>query len=114
MARGGFRPGAGRPVGTTKNTPVKEKAVVNSKKFDEKNALNVDKTDWKTPLDYMMSVLNDPTVDEARRDRLAIAAAPFIHARAGEASKKDERAQAAKKASGGKFASVAPPLRLVK
>ncbi len=70
-------------------------------------------TEWKTPLDYMMGILNDPTVDESRRDRLAIAAAPFVHARAGESSKKEERTKAAKKVSGGKFAPVAPPLRLV-
>lgn len=114
MARGGYRPGAGRPVGTTKEAPAKKKAVVNSKKIDEKNTENIEKANWKTPLDYMMGVLNDPAVDEARRDRLAIAAAPFMHARVGESGKKEERTQAAKKASGGKFAPVAPPLRLVK
>ena len=110
MARGGYRPGAGRPVGTTKLAPTVKK----SKKTSEISTSDVDKSDWKTPLDYMMGVLNDPTVDEARRDRLAIAAAPFMHARVGESGKKEERTQAAKKASGGKFAPVAPPLRLVK
>jgi hypothetical protein len=34
-----------------------------------------------TPLEYMLSVLRDPTVDAERRDRMAAAAAPYIHPR---------------------------------
>lgn len=40
---------------------------------------------------------------------MAIAAAPFIHGKAGEQGKKEERAEAAKRASTGKFAPAAPP-----
>ncbi|WP_435168343.1 hypothetical protein [Falsirhodobacter sp. 1013] len=36
----------------------------------------------KTPLEYMLGVMNNATANEARRDRLAIAAAPFMHSRA--------------------------------
>ena len=39
-----------------------------------------------TPLDYMLAVMNDTTTDPARRDRMAIAAAPYLHARLGDMS----------------------------
>ena len=35
------------------------------------------------PLDYMLSVVRDPAVEPERRDRMAVAAAPFVHARLG-------------------------------
>ena len=35
----------------------------------------------EVPLDYMLAVMRDPTADPARRDRMAIAAAPLCHAR---------------------------------
>jgi len=54
-----------------------------------------------TPLDYMLYVMNDPSADVARRDRMAIAAAPFVHARADEAPLgKKAKAQAAAEAAG--------------
>jgi hypothetical protein len=31
------------------------------------------------PLDYMLRVQRDPLVDHDRRDKMAIAAAPFVH-----------------------------------
>jgi hypothetical protein len=34
-----------------------------------------------TPLEYMLKVLNDPGTDQKRRDAMAIAAAPYLHAR---------------------------------
>ena len=48
------------------------------------------------PLDHMLAVINDPQVDDARRDRMAIAAAPYVHARAADAKpgKKQEAEQA--------------------
>ena len=50
-----------------------------------------------SPLDYMLSVMNDPDADDTRRDRMAIAAAPYVHARAADAKpgKKEEAEQAA-------------------
>jgi hypothetical protein len=33
------------------------------------------------PLDYMLSVMRDPAVDHKRRDAMALAAAPYLHAR---------------------------------
>lgn len=65
--------------------------------------------DGKNPLAYMLEVMNDPTADEARRDKMAVAAAPYMHIKKGEGGKKDEQGAAAKRAAGGKFAPAAPP-----
>jgi hypothetical protein len=37
------------------------------------------------PLDYMISVIRDPTASQERRDRMAVAAAPYCHPRLNEA-----------------------------
>jgi hypothetical protein len=50
------------------------------------------------PLDYLLSVINDPAVSPSRRDRLAIAAAPYCHPRLIEpqkVGKKDRQDEAA-------------------
>jgi hypothetical protein len=55
------------------------------------------------PLDYLLMVINDPTADSDRKDRLAIAAAPYCHPRLTDAppqGKKDQRAEAAATAGG--------------
>lgn len=69
-----------------------------------------------TPLDYMLKVMNDAEAEKERRDRMAIAAAPFVHARKGEGGigKKDEKADRAKAAGSGKFAAGQAPLKVVK
>jgi len=53
------------------------------------------------PLDYMLSVMRDETADETRRDKMAVAAAPFVHERAAEKKlgKKEAREEAAKEAT---------------
>lgn len=33
----------------------------------------------ETPLDYMLRVMRDPTVEHDRRDKLASQAAPYVH-----------------------------------
>jgi hypothetical protein len=43
-----------------------------------------------TPLEYMLNVVNDETADVARRDRLAVAAAPFVHRRADEVGQREK------------------------
>lgn len=64
-----------------------------------------------SPLEYMLAVLNDETAEDARRDRMAQAAAPFVHARAGEVTKKGGAADKAKQVAAGRFApGVAPQL----
>jgi phage terminase small subunit len=65
-----------------------------------------------TPLDYLMSVVRDTGADQRIRIQAASIAAPFLHIKKGEGGKKDDAADKAKKAGGGKFAPSAPP-RLV-
>jgi phage terminase small subunit len=50
------------------------------------------------PLDYLLSVMRDPAIDAARRDRMACAALPYCHARLAEKTKKAVDAEAAAKA----------------
>lgn len=70
----------------------------------------------KTPLEYMLSVMNDRLADDARRDKMAIAAAPYVHGKAAEAApgKKEQRKETAQKASsGGKFGVPSAPKLIV-
>jgi len=174
MARGGYRPGAGRKPGIKETKPRKRgkpKAPVENKQvtreseetkqikamlsFETKakatlynnfltkikaggkltladkklmDAVAVDllaeisEEDVKSaeaesldPLDYMLKVMNDPKAAEDRRDRMAIASAPFVHSRKGEGQgKKEDRDEKAKQAGAGKFQSGRPPLKVVK
>jgi len=51
-----------------------------------------------SPLDYMLTVMRDPQADPMRRDRLAIAAAPYVHPRVEPTSRgKKKRAEDAAK-----------------
>ena len=89
--KGGSRPGAGRPK-LNKSTNPTPKCVM-----AEVQTSNMQ------PLEYMLKVMNDLTVDETRRDRMAIAAAPYCHARKTDEApmgKKDQRAEAAATAGG--------------
>jgi hypothetical protein len=62
---GGKRSGAGRKPGVpTKKTAERIAAIEAS---------------GETPLDYMLRVMRDPTVDHERRDRNAAQAAPYVH-----------------------------------
>lgn len=62
MPRGGARPGAGR----------KPKSSQPLKAYIGPEGL---------PLDYMLAVLRDPEADPRRRDKMAEAAAPYVHRR---------------------------------
>lgn len=105
MAKGGYRPGAGRPKGSRNKTRIETPADIQSAAA-YKNM---------TPLDYMLKVMRDPREDAGRRDRMAIAAAPYCHSRKGEGlGKKQEKDDKAKAAGGGKFAPMKPPLKLVR
>jgi len=37
-----------------------------------------------TPLEYMLAVMRDPGAEQVRRDRMAMAAAPYCHPRMAE------------------------------
>ena len=85
MARGGYRPGAGRPKGSRTKVDADASAQTGIASPDE-----------ESPLEYMLHVMRDPAADPVRRDRMAIAAAPFVHRKKGEASQREqERARAA-------------------
>jgi hypothetical protein len=43
--------------------------------------LKMANTQQMTPLDWMLGVVNDETASKERRDKMAAAAAPFVHAR---------------------------------
>jgi hypothetical protein len=73
VARSGYKHGCGRPKGAVSSikhplTPAQIAA----------EAARV----GLSPLNYMLSVMNDELCDPIRRDRMAVAAAPFIHKRA--------------------------------
>jgi phage terminase small subunit len=48
----------------------------------------------------MLGVLNDPGAAPNRKDRMAIAAAPYVHPRVAEVGKKATQAEAARNAGG--------------
>lgn len=69
MAHGGVRKGAGRPKGA--KSVVTEEAIRKA-------------GDGETPLEYMLRVMRDPEQAPDRRDKMAIGAAPYMHAKAVE------------------------------
>ena len=123
MARGGYRPGSGRPKGaknkSSKKAPMTPKEPRKPKEQPPPAVPDDIAADAvaanQDPLSYMLEIMNDKKADPGRRDRMAIAAAPFVHARQGEGKgKKTEKADRAKQAASGKFAPSKPPLALVK
>ena len=103
MARGGYRPGAGRPRKEAGSVPaVKNEAAANR----PRKSLG-----GMTPLEYMLSVMNDDDQEPTRRDRMAMAAAPYVHARASDVApgKKEQKQEAAEKVAAGRFAPRGGP-----
>lgn len=104
MARGGYRAGSGRPKGSAAPKAEKIDVPPDVKKAARKSKLS--------PLDYMLIVMNDDEAEAERRDRMAIAAAPYIHGKAADKApgKKEQQLAAAKEAaSTGRFATPPPP-----
>ena len=105
MGRGGYRPSAGRPKGSkTKNKAKKE-----TTRDVEAAAASED----LTPLEFMLQIMRDPNEDGDRRARMAIAAAPFCHARKGEANGKEHKKERALAAGSGKFKPGKPPAKVI-
>ena len=115
MPRGGFRPGAGRPKkggAKKKDQPSVEKALPSpaDKPGPTSKSLEGELLPARlSPLDYALAVINDPEVPADRRDRMAIAAMPFLHGKVAEQGKKEAKQEAASKASGGRFGRATPP-----
>lgn len=128
MPRGGPRPGAGRPKGSgtkgkkasapkaeTKKTKAKPRKVrvlppgppPNAEVFEgEVLPANMN------PLEYMLHVMNNRKAEPERRDRMAVAAAPYVHGKKGEQGKKAAKDDAAAAVGGaGRFSSAPPPRR---
>ena len=91
--RGGARPGAGRKP----RTPEILSAMPAT----------------GDPLEFLQHVMGNPAIDARLRIGAAVALMPYVHPKAGETGKKDEKREAAKKASAGKFAPSHAPVRLV-
>ena len=116
--RGGYRPNSGpkkgtkyRPRASKGAAPKKAKALkVPQDIVEEAKAAQL------TPLDYMLKVMNDDKeLDKARKDRMAVSAAPYVHPRVGEGkNKKEEKSDRAKSAGAGKFSTGRAPLAVVK
>ena len=67
MPRGGARQGAGRKPGTPNRVTAELQAAVAAS--------------GETPLDYMLLVMRDAGEEPSRRDDMAKAAAPYVHAK---------------------------------
>ena len=65
-----------------------------------------------TPLQFLLSVMNDQTNELRERLDAAKTAAQYVHLKKGDGGIKDERQEAAIRAGAGKFGASAPP-RLV-
>lgn len=88
MPKGGPRPGAGRPKQSQAAAPAKL-------------ILTEAMLAGLSPLEYMLAVMRDPSADAARRDRMAQAAAPYVHARAEAPGKKQQAEELAATAERG-------------
>ncbi len=94
---GGARPGAGRP----------------RKEHDPEEGKTIATPGNQTPLEFLLSVMNDNSLDDKLRLDAAKTAAQYVHPKKGESSGKKEEAEAkAKAAASGKFGRREPP-RLV-
>jgi hypothetical protein len=71
IPRGGARRGAGRPKGSIKTVLRKQ----------GRKQIAPAKAKRLTPLECMLTVMYDEAAGKARRDRMAQAAAPYVHAR---------------------------------
>ena len=97
---GGFRPGAGRPRGSRDVKPRKRTIRSPGERF-QSTPSPVDGGHALKPLDYMLAVMNDPKADPVRRDRMAMAAAPYCHRRAVALGKRKQAEEEATTAGAG-------------
>ena len=132
MPRGGPRPGAGRPKGSTSKGKKAPASKPEAKKKSGKGKAAGGKAVVvrpdpppieevlqgevlpanMTPLEYMLGVMNNRKAEADRRDRMAMAAAPYVHGKVGEQGKKTAKQAAATNATaGGRFSSAPPPRR---
>lgn len=65
------------------------------------------------PLQWLLSAMKNPALDDKLRIDAAKALLPFMHSKKGEGGKKEEKLDAAKKAGKGRFAAAAAPKLIV-
>ncbi|PVY81067.1 phage terminase small subunit [Cupriavidus alkaliphilus] len=71
-------------------------------------------THYSDPKAFLKAVMNDDLTEPKLRVFAAKELMPYFHRKLGDTGKKEDRADAAKKAASGRFAAAAPPLRAVK
>ena len=108
MARGGYRPGAGRPR-KSGDGQVAKKAKAAKIAFSDDAPLVEVPEGQVSPLEYLLGVVNDVTAEPADRMRAAVSAAPYVHAKASDViaakGKKEQKQEAAEQVAGaGRFA----------
>jgi hypothetical protein len=91
MARGGARPGAGRPKtrmviafdagDRVRLSRLRDATPGGQIATIDENGELVLPAGWISPLEHLLAVVNDKTAAPDRRDRAAFAAAPFCHVR---------------------------------
>jgi phage terminase small subunit len=131
MARGGFRPNAGRRVdpnsarqkriaakAAKQKEPATKPEVEQAWPFPSQDKPLEPPADsekpgsFATPLEYWQHVLEDPNASASAKHAAAYAMAPYVHPRLAPAAKKVEAKERAAKAATGRFTRKAPP-RLV-
>lgn len=90
---GGARKNAGRP----KKEPQ-----------DRQEKLTIATNGKQTPLEFLLSVMNDNEIEDRLRIDAAKTAAQYVHPKIGEGGKKEKTAEEAKKVAG-RFSQSAPP-----
>lgn len=116
---GGYRPGAGRKPAAKVKLDVKvptDKVEPEAQAPEQPKITKIDVTvsdclKHKDPQVFLLALMNNYEADIKVRADAAKALMPFVHAKV-EAGVKDAKAEAAKKASAGKFGAATPP-RLV-
>lgn len=126
MSQGGFKAGAGRPrkhpkkepsgLGRGrpkggKNKPKFDGQVLDAKEMPTSLIHEYAKTSRKkSPLEFLLNLVNDETKELADRMRAASVILPFMHAKIGEKGKKDSVQDSANEvATSGTFATPESP-----
>jgi len=120
---GGKRPGAGRKPkakapAKSANGPAVEVSLEpqphgGSLKRKAAVPAEIGALPGQDPLDFLLSVQNNPHAPLKDRIRSAVAAAQYVHQKRHDGGKKDETAEKAKKAAAGRFGARPAPLKLV-
>src|SRR3954469_16954471 len=88
MPKGGYRASSGRPrVANSRRSLIQKglATMASGKAPDGPDGSQADTSvepENLDPLAYMLRVMNDPGAEPERRDRMTIAAAPFVHRQA--------------------------------